>query len=388
MRSQYLVSARREVERAARVWPTQQSYVWARAVLAARLSDTASVEAALRDYATLGLGRELRDTAFDRFRLLPWFADVERLHAANRAPLVKSRVRATLADSTSWPEGVDYDARTRRFYVASVRHRTIIEVAPDGAQRELWPRGQAGMGAIMGVRVDPRGDVLWATTSALPQMAGYQPADSAIAALLQVRIRDGAILRRWDLVDKSRHVLGDLAIGPDGDVLMTDSESPVLYRLRPGADTLEAMTHPLFRSLQGIAPSPDVNTLFVADYSHGMLRVDLRDRTATRVADAPASTSLGCDGIAWYRGSIIAVQNGVAPARVVRFYLDASGTRFTRAEVIDRNVAVADEPTIGTIAGNEFVYVANSQWEKYAENGKRNAVPLTRPVLLSVPLSP
>jgi len=265
----------------------------------------------------------------------------------------------------------------------------VIEVAPDGTQRELWPRGQAGLGAIMGVRVDPRGDMLWATMSGLPQMGGFQPADSAIAALVQVRIRDGAIVRRLDLGGKAKHVLGDLAIGPEGDVLMTDSESPVLYRLRPASDTLEAMSHPLFRSLQGIAPSPDENTIFVADYSHGILRVDLRDRSATRVADAPGSTSLGCDGISWYRNSIVAVQNGVSPARVMRFYLDASGTRFTRAEIIDRNSAIADEPTIGTIAGNEFVYVANSQWEKYSETGKRDAaIPLTRPVLLSVPLSP
>ena len=107
------------------------------------------------------------------------------------------------------------------------------------------------------------------------------------------------------------------------------------------------------------------------------------------MGDAPNSTTLGCDGIAWFEHSIIAVQNGVSPARVMRFDLDPSGTRIARADVIDRNLAVADEPTIGTIVGDEFVYVANSQWDKYAEDGSRKpGTSLKRPVLLAVPLRP
>ena len=107
----------------------------------------------------------------------------------------------------------------------------------------------------------------------------------------------------------------------------------------------------------------------------------------TRLADAPGSTSLGCDGIAWHEDAIIAVQNGVTPPRVMRFELDSSWTRIVRAEVLERNPAVADEPTLGTIVGDEFIYVANSQWEKYDERGVR--IPrfaLRRPVLIAVPM--
>jgi hypothetical protein len=132
-------------------------------------------------------------------------------------------------------------------------------------------------------------------------------------------------------------------------------------------------------------PSGDV--AYIADYAHGLLRVDLRTNAVTRLDDAPQSTSLGCDGIAWDRGAIVAVQNGVSPARITRFVLDDSGRRIVRADVLDRNSAVADEPTIGTIDGRSFVYVANSQWEKHDGVGRRVlARPLTRPVLLAVPL--
>lgn len=111
----------------------------------------------------------------------------------------------------------------------------------------------------------------------------------------------------------------------------------MLYRLRPGADTLEPLRHPLFHSLRRLAPSPDGRVLYLADYSHGMLRVDLETREVTRLDDAPSSTSLGCDGIAWDRGAIVAVQNGVAPARIMRFVLDQAGRRIQRADVLDRD---------------------------------------------------
>jgi sugar lactone lactonase YvrE len=186
------------------------------------------------------------------------------------------RIRATLPDSTFWPEGMDYDARTGRYYVASVRHGTIAEVTSGGSAREIIARHSLGIGSMLGVRVDPAGGVLWATTSGRPQLAGYQPADSAIAALLRVRISDGTVEQRWDLAPSPRgHTLGDLAVGPAGDVYVTDSNEPVLYRLRPGASALEPMTDSLFKSLQGLAPSADGRWLYLADYSRGLLRVDL-----------------------------------------------------------------------------------------------------------------
>src|SRR4029079_8283350 len=70
-----------------------------------------------------------------------------------------------LADSTLWPEGVDRDPRTGAFYVASVRHRTIVRDSAHGTERALWTAGDARMGAMLGVRVDPARRVVWATTS-------------------------------------------------------------------------------------------------------------------------------------------------------------------------------------------------------------------------------
>jgi sugar lactone lactonase YvrE len=379
----------REIAHAAAAWPAQPVYVWGHAQAAARARDTAGVVTALTRYADYALGADITsDAVLAPFARLAGVAPVAARLLANARPLARSGVRVTFPDSSFWPEGMDHDPRTGRWYAASIRHGTIAELGADGSARELWQRAAKGMGALLAVRVDTARSVLWATTSGLPQTNGYTRGDSAIAALLEVRPSDGAILRRWDLpVIAGGHTLGDIAVGAGGEVFMTDSNEPVLYRLRSERDTLERITSPLFRSLQGIAPTRDGRVVYVADYSHGILRLDLSSGAVTRVEDAPRSTTLGCDGIVLYNGAIIAVQNGVAPARVMRFVLDASGTRFTRAEVLDRNSEVADEPTIGTIVGDAFVYVANSQWEKYTEAGVlKPGVKLTPPVLLSIPL--
>lgn len=392
LRRNDLTAARFEAGRAASAWPTQPAYEWARVVIGLRLHDTATVLDALTRYADLGLGRILTsDTLLARLTTRPAFQLVAARHAAQSAPVVRGRGIAVLPDSTFFPEGIDVDPRTGFMYVASIRHRTIAELTPRGDYvRELLPRGGVGLGAILGVRVDPRRGVLWATMSGMPQAAGYQPADSMVHGLLRIRLPEGEIDGRWDLpVAAGGHTLGDVAIGPLGDVFMTDSRDPVLYRLPADGGGLQPIRHPLFRSLQGVAPAPGARAVFVADYSHGLLKVDVLTGEVIRLGDAPGSTSLGCDGIAWHDGAIIAVQNGVAPPRIMRFELDSAWTRLVRADVLDRNLPVADEPTIGTVVGDEFIYVANSQWEKYDDNGRRiPRTTLARPVLIAVSVRP
>ena len=385
----HIVAARDDLWIAQRAWPTQPAYSWTLAELSARLADTSSLNAALEQYTSLGLGRDWHGhSTLTRYALRRSFASVFGRLYENAQPRGALRIVATLPDSTFWPEGVDYDPVTGSYFLASVRHRTVAELRRDGSLRYLWYPDQRDLGAILGVRVDRKRHVLWATTSGIPQAEGYLPADSTIAALLEIHIDDGAIVRRWSLPPvPGGHVLGDLAVGPDGDVFLTDSNQPVLYRLRSGGDTLEHFTHPLFRSLQGLAPSPSGRDLYVADYSHGLLRIELSSHSVRRVADAPRSTSLGCDGLVWDRGAIVCVQNGVTPPRVVRMVLDASGDRIARVDVLAQDAARAPEPTIGTISGREFVYVANSLWDEFDESGRlRPGARLTRARVVGVKL--
>jgi hypothetical protein len=354
----------------------QQAYISAYASLSARVQDTAETVRALTHLAELGLSIDVSaDPDFALVRGSPVLGPLLRRLAANALPLARSTVAVSLTESDFFPEGLSHDSIRGVWYLASVRHRKVTRIARDGTADDLVKEGQDGLWAVLGVRADVATTTLWVTTAALPYMAGYVPADSGRAGIFSFDLESGRLKTRYLLPPSpAGHLLGDLVVAPNGDVYATDSQDPAIWRIPRGSIAIqEFVRHPLFRSLQGPAVDPSGRTLYVADYSHGVLAVDLTTRQVRALSVPPRITALGIDGLAWYHGSLIGVQNGVTPARVVRLLLDRSGQRITGLRVLDRRLALAAEPTIGTVWGHRFFYVANSQWEEYDEAGQLKA---------------
>jgi sugar lactone lactonase YvrE len=224
--------------------------------------------------------------------------------------------------------------------------------------------------AAFGVAFDGTRGALWVTTAGTPHMKDFQPGDTARAELLRVRLRDGRIEQRWLLGD-GKGMPGELSLTPSGDVLVSDGLRARLYRLRQGAGTMEVITSPVVRSPQGIAPSADGSVAWVADWSHGLLRWDLRTDSVTAVTTPDDIALLGVDGLRRHGDRLIGVQNGVTPARVVAITLDAGGRAVRAVETIDRPAAMEGEPTVGAIAGDRYVYVSSGGWPFFGDDGSR-----------------
>ena len=133
--------------------------------------------------------------------------------------------------------------------------------------------------------------------------------------------------------DSLPHLLGDLTIARNGDVYATDSRAPIVWRLRAGRDSLERFVEsPLLLNAQGLAFTPDEKALYLADYSRGMLKIDLSSRRVTLLPCRERVLSLGIDGLYLDRGKLIGIQNGVEPHRVLRLTLDAKGDSLIGSE--------------------------------------------------------
>ncbi|MCB9087479.1 MAG: hypothetical protein H6628_04115 [Calditrichae bacterium] len=147
-------------------------------------------------------------------------------------------------------------------------------------------------------------------------------------------------------------------------MFISDSFSPRLYVIRAENDTLtELLQEPAWVSPQGITVgAADSVLLYVADYRMGLYRIDPARREA-RALPYPENTILmGIDGLYYHDHSLIAVQNGVNPQRIIRAHLNPAGDRIEQIEVLEANHPEFDEPTLGVISGNIFYYIANSQW--------------------------
>ena len=336
---------------------------------------TGDAAGAARDLESL-IDRKLdpgyeKDDDFASVRDTPAFEGVRRKAAGLRAPVARSQVAFRLPQKDLLTEGIAYDPETRAFFVSSVHRRKIVRRDADGTVTDFVTEGREGLEGVLGLAVDAKRRLLWAVTAALPQMQGWDPSLEGTSALVAFDLKSGKRVIRAALPRVGKHALNDLAIAANGDVYATDSLDSGVYRLRAGAKTLGAFVPPgVFRSPQGIAFAADGRGAYVADYVDGIWLVDLATGKREAVAGPRDVPLQGVDALAIHGKDLVVSQNGIAPARIARLALDASGRRVESGEILEMNTPLVEEPTLGVVVGDDFIYVANAQWERLDNDGK------------------
>lgn len=369
--------------------PQHGGVIYALASAHALNRDTTRALVMLQRFAALGYFADVAaDSDFAVLQGSAAMGQIQRRLQQNQEPVIRSRVAFTLDQRDLLTEGVGYDPAGRRFFVGSVRHRRIVALSSDGRISSFAGHPDPLPWAPLGMRVDPTGRSLWVAAAALPQMEGYAAADSGTSAVLRFDLKSGKLVGEYRATGPGLHALGDLAVTRGGDVYASDSRSPVIYRKAAAADSLERwLESPLLLSAQGLALSPDERRLFVADYARGLLVIDIATRALTVVPAPDTVVTMGIDGLYYHRGGLIAIQNGLAPHRVIRLRLSPEGDRVLDSKVLERAHPKHQEPTLGTIVGGDLYYIGNSQWEQFSDDGGiAHADSLQPPVVLRLPL--
>ena len=339
----------------------------------------------LERLAKMGIG-----LAFDRNDDLEKLRDDERFQsimaavAENLKPLNASSRAFQLRDRSMIAESVAYDDRSNMFYVGSIHQRRIVNVDARGVETEFSTVND-GLFAVLGMKVDSKRGVLWVATSSIPQMRGFKEADKGRSGIFKYDLRTRSLVKKYVVPAGEQHMLGDLWLDGSGNVYSTDSVSPGIYRIDALKDAIEPfITSDLFASLQGITGGAKENTIYVADYAKGIFRIDIKSKAITQVRPDVNVTLLGIDGLYFHRGSLIAIQNGIIPNRVAAFEID--GDRITSTKVLEANHPDFLEPTLGVISGDNFYFVANSQWPLVNEKAELQIEKLRQPVILKLNL--
>ena len=320
--------------------------------------------------------------AMDEFKALhelPGWADYRDDLAVLREPVGDAEVVLELDEDRFVPEGIAIDT-DGSILLGSIHTGRLVRVQ-DRVQELSDGRGHW---SVFGMRVHPDGSV-WFASAAVPQLAGVGEAIGR-TGLFRFDLRERKLTKEARLPGTDRQqVLGDLVIA--GDVIYTtDSLGGAVYRYDIDSGTFTAVVDAgVLGSPQGLALDASGNYLYVADYIGGLYRVSLDDCSRERLAVPEAVTDFGIDGLYRHGAELIAIQNGVRPHRVVAFRLDNDGTTVTGSRVLAANLPQFDEPTLGVVHGNDFYFVANSHWNRFAPD---NSLPdgLTGPIVLRVPL--
>lgn len=288
----------------------------------------------------------------------------------NGKPAGLTGVSFKLQEKNLITEGITYYPKTKTFYVSSIHKRKIVSVDINGKAEDFIKSGQDNIWGLFGMAIDTLKGILWVCTSSVPHIENYDSTDSDMAGIYKYNIAEKKLLKKYILNDGKKHLFGDLTLSAGGKVFISDSRSNTVYIIDPKKDKLEKfLGSDDFISLQGITTSNDRKFLFLADYASGIYKVNISSKQVIKLTIPDSICTVGIDGLYYYNNSLIAVQNGITPNRVIQLFLNNNNKSIVNYKILAANVSPMEDPTLGIINGNRFYFIANSQWNKMNEDG-------------------
>ncbi len=205
----------------------------------------------------------------------------------------------TINESDFYPEGIIYDETDEVFYTGSIRKGEIISIDLNGNQ-EVFAEDST-LVSILGIVIDKTNNRLIVCNT--DPGVGTKTDPSTVGQLAQIIIYDienGNRIRTVDLggLIQGGHLANDLTVDPEGNIYVTDSFSPIIYKVDSLGNASILVNDPLFSApagsfgLNGIVYHQD-NYLIVGKYDEGKLfKVLLNDTNdITEIAlDGPVNT--------------------------------------------------------------------------------------------------
>jgi sugar lactone lactonase YvrE len=313
------------------------------------------------------------DEAFAKIKDKPEFQSVLSTFEKNKTSSGRSTVAFSFAGKDLIPEGIAYDPVEKNFYIGSTYRRMILKVKPDGTASDFASEKEHGLWGMIGMEVDPLRRHLWANTAnsgPRTPMIDPEPDTEGKTAIFKFDLNSRKLIKKYETGTKENtRFLNDLAIAPNGDVYISESNTGEVYRITAKKDELELFVSAANMEFpNGIAISSDGRWLYVAHFA-GITVIDLTSGSKQFLNGPPDSQLGGHDGLVYYKDSLIGIQvltGGVD--RIVRFHLK-NPQQVERIEILQINHPLFALPTTGDIAGDAFYYIANSQLRSFDEKG-------------------
>jgi len=229
----------------------------------------------------------------------------EKPAATSSMPAVEKSTLAKIYKVNSpmqYPEGVEWDASQNRFLVTSIRKGEVGAVKDDGTYSTVAtdPR----MICSVGIELDPERDrMLVCNSDGGAGEKSTKETTGKVAALAVFRLSNGELINYVDLAPmvEGGHFCNDIAIAPDGTAYITDSFSPVIYKVDTDYKASvfiqdDAFTGPSF-NLNGIVIKD--NFLLVDKMNSGQLfKIPLDDPKSFNEVKLTENLE-GADGLLW-----------------------------------------------------------------------------------------
>lgn len=262
---------------------------------------------------------------------------------------------------TVYPEGVAYSAQQSAFIVSSVRHGTIGKVSVDGRYTPFIQ--DKALISSVGLFLDAKRNTLWVANGDVGGSVHSSAATQGkLAAVAAYDATTGAPKGYYDLSNlvSGGHFANDITVDGKGNVYVTDSFSPVIYRIDTAGKASVFVQDDRFTgegfNLNGIVYHPD-GFLLVNKHNTGeIFRISVNNPKQITAVKVPEAFK-GADGMVLREpGRVSLIQNGEANRAVELVSSDG----WKSATVKSSRKSAYPFPTAATVVGND-VYILNAR---------------------------
>lgn len=281
----------------------------------------------------------------------------------------KSPQEVSFNSASLYPEGVAWDAGNKRFLVTSI-HKGEIGAVKDNGRYTVFAKDPRLVSTV-GISIDASRDrVLVCNADPGASQFSSKKTTGMLAALAVFQLSSGKMIKYIDLAKgiKGGHFCNDLTIASDGTAYITDSFSPIIYKVDKDYNASVLVNSPEFAgksfNLNGIVVKD--NYLLAVKMNSGQLfKIPLDNPTAFSEVEI-GEKLYGADGALWAAdGSLIVIAGnnayvGATPAvannKVIRLQ---SSDNWATAKIIGKADTGDVFATTGTVRDGQ-VYVMHA----------------------------
>ena len=269
-----------------------------------------------------------------------------------------------------YPEGIAYDKAANIFYVSGVRTASIGKVDIGGKYTQLF--SDSTLKSTYGMKLDPAGKKLWVCAGDA-NYSKYRSDDTyrKMIRLISIDVSTGKKVNDIDLSQLAigEHFANDITFDDKGNIYITDSYSPNIYKVDASGKASVFANSPMFYAagigLNGLVYHPSGFLLAVNSGAGCLLKINMADPKDVVKVKIPQFFP-GADGL-WLddNNNLTLVQNQsvnkIFKIATKDNWINASVTMATKAE------AMFAQPSTAAKANNK-TWIMNSKLNELADS--------------------